>query len=150
VNVFHLRPHRHYLFLTKLRQVYRSCHILRSRYRIGFEDTRCLVSRFPCRSSCALTRGVRRSSLLNFVLFVGFPNSKTCRRSFFSEFASKRSDDYEWIFWACFSWSLITSAPFFFEAQEIDVNYQYCFAGKYNICIDADEINSWLESVRLV
>jgi hypothetical protein len=38
----------------------------------------------------------------------------------------------------------------FCEAQEIDVNYQYCFAEKYNICIDADEINSWLESARLV
>ncbi len=109
MNVFHLRPHRHYLFLTKLRQVYRSCHILRSRYAVGSEDTRCLVSRIPSRSSCA--------SLLNFVFFVGFSNSKTCLSSFFSEFPSKTSDDYQWIFWACFSWSLITNAPFFVKPK---------------------------------
>jgi hypothetical protein len=30
-------------------------------YGVGSEDTRCLVSRIPSRSSCALTRGVRAS-----------------------------------------------------------------------------------------
>jgi hypothetical protein len=104
------------IFLTKSRQVYMSCHILRSRYRVGSEDTRCLVSRIPSRSSCALTRGVR--ACWTSVFFVGgFPNSKTCRSSFFSEFPWNRSDDYEWIFWACFSWSLITSAPFFVKPK---------------------------------
>jgi hypothetical protein len=136
-------------FLTKPRQVYRSCHILRSRYPIGSEDTRCLVSRFPCRSYCALTRGVRAcwTSSSSSVSRI----RKLVAVRFFPWISIKEFRRLRVYFLGLFFLVSDYECSVFCEAQEIDdVNYQYCFAGKYNICIDADEINSWLESARLV
>jgi hypothetical protein len=138
------------IFLTKSRQVYMSCHILRSRYRVGSEDTRCLVSRIPSRRSCALTRGVRAcwtSSSSSAVSRI----RKLVAVRFFLNFHQRDPMITSGFFGLVFPGLWLRVLRFLWcEAQEIDVNYQYCFAEKYNICADADEINSWLESPRLV